>query len=96
MTNAERRTQLERASDTELVITRVFRAKPARVFEAWTKPELVRRWWAPASGGMGMKTCEADVGVGGQFTYALDGPPECGSFHGEYLEITPPARLESL
>ena len=46
------RTQVERASERELVIRRVFRARPQTVFDAMTKPELLRRWWAPRSLGV--------------------------------------------
>ena len=46
------RTSMELVSDREIVITRTFRARPQVVFDAWTKPEYVRRWWAPASRGV--------------------------------------------
>ena len=36
-----------RSSDRELVVTRTIEAAPRRVFEAWTQPELFRRWWVP-------------------------------------------------
>ena len=42
-------TTMDRTSDRELVITRAFNAPPRIVFDAWTKAELVRRWWAPKS-----------------------------------------------
>ena len=39
------RTTVERKSERELVVTRIFDAPPRIVFEAWTKPELLKRWW---------------------------------------------------
>ena len=43
------RTTVERKSERELVITRIFDGPARLVFEAWTKPELFKRWWAPKS-----------------------------------------------
>ena len=45
-------TRIERTSGRELVVTRTFDAPPRLVFEAWTKPELMKRWWAPKSIGV--------------------------------------------
>ena len=57
-------TTVERTSERELVVTRTFNA-PARIlFEAWTKPELLRRWWVPKSVDMSLLSCEMDVRVG--------------------------------
>ena len=58
-------TTAERKSDRELVVTRTFNGPARIVFEAWTKPELLRRWWAPKSMGMSLRSCEMDVRVGG-------------------------------
>ncbi len=44
-------TSLLRTSDREIVITRTFDGPARIVFEAWTRPELVRRWWAPGRSG---------------------------------------------
>ena len=46
--SVKNRTEVERASGRELVIRRVFHAPPRLLFDAMTKPELLRRWWAPA------------------------------------------------
>ena len=43
------RTTVERKSERELVVTRTFNGPARIVFEAWTKPELLKRWWAPKS-----------------------------------------------
>ena len=42
-------TTVERKSERELVVTRTFNGPARIVFEAWTKPELFKRWWAPKS-----------------------------------------------
>jgi uncharacterized protein YndB with AHSA1/START domain len=92
---AASQTRLTRVSDRELVMERTF-AGPARiVFEAWTKPELVSRWWAPAALGVSMVSCDADLRVGGAYRYVLGHrqPGAQFAFSGEYTEITPHTRL---
>ena len=44
-------TTMERKSERELVLTRTFNGPARIVFEAWTKPELLKRWWIPKSSG---------------------------------------------
>ena len=87
-------TSMELKSDREIVITRTFNAPPRIVFDAWTKAELVKQWWAPKSRGVTMVGCEADVRVGGKYRYVIR-HSEYGDmgFSGEYTEITPPSRL---
>ena len=88
------RTTVERTSERELVITRTFDGPARLVFEAWTKPELLKRWWVPKSSGMTLLSCEMDVRVGGTYRLVFDhGAPEPAAFHGRYLEVTPDARL---
>ena len=73
----------------------LFRSAPARlVFEAWTRPELLRRWWAPKSTGLTLVSCAADVRVGGsyRFEFALAGAKAL-VFFGKYVEVTPHSRL---
>ena len=65
------RTKVERKSERELVITRTFNAPARLVFEAWTTPELLKRWWAPKSFGMSLLSCEADVRVGGGYRFVF-------------------------
>ena len=60
-------TKVERKSERELVVTRTVNGPPRLVFEAWTKPELFRRWWVPRSYGLTLLSCEMDVRVGGQY-----------------------------
>ena len=84
-------TAVERKSERELVVTRTFNAPARIVFEAWTKPELFRRWWVPKSMGMSLLSCEMDVRVGGK--YRLEFEPDAMAFFGTYLEVTPHSRL---
>ena len=93
-TPMKNRTTVERKSERELVVTRTFNAPARIVFEAWTKPELVKRWWVPKSMGMILLSCEADVRVGGKYRFVFGhGASEPMAFHGKYLEVTPPSRL---
>ena len=61
-------TAVERKSERELVVTRTFKGPAHIVFDAWTKPELLKRWWAPKSCGVSFLSCEADVRTGGART----------------------------
>lgn len=79
--------------DHELVIERTFRALPHLVFEAYTKAELVKRWWAPKSHGVEMAICEADVRPGGTWRYVMKQGTQDIGFSGEYREVTPHTRL---
>ena len=93
-TIARTRATVERVSDTELVWRHRLRAKASVVFDAYTKPELVKRWWAPRSRGLEMVQCEADVRVGGAYVYALAREGKIVvTFTGKYLEIERPHRL---
>jgi uncharacterized protein YndB with AHSA1/START domain len=85
---------MERKSERELVVTRTFNGPARIVFEAWTKPELFRQWWAPKSSGMSLLSCEMDVRVGGG--YRLEFGHEASrpmAFFGRYIEVTPHSRL---
>jgi len=84
-------TTVERKSERELVVTRTFNGPARIVFEAWTKPELFKRWWAPKSMGMSLLSCEMDVRVGGK--YRLQFEHDAMAFFGTYLEVTPHSRL---
>jgi uncharacterized protein YndB with AHSA1/START domain len=85
---------VERKSERELVITRTFNGPARMVFEAWTKPELLKLWWAPKSVGMSLLSCEADVRAGGMYRFEIgrEGSKPM-AFFGQYLEVTPHARL---
>jgi uncharacterized protein YndB with AHSA1/START domain len=89
------RTTVERTSDRELVATRTVDAPVHLVFAAWTKPELIMRWWAPASFGITFLSCETDVRTGGSYRYVFGHPAsdQPMAFFGRYLEVTQPTRL---
>jgi uncharacterized protein YndB with AHSA1/START domain len=84
------RTTVERKSERELVVTRTFNGPARIVFEAWTKPELFKRWWVPKSMGMSLLSCEMVVRVGGRYRLEYEGGV---AFFGRYLEVTPHSRL---
>ena len=90
-TPMKNRTTVERKSERELVTTRTFNSPARIVFEAWTNPELFKRWWAPKSMGMSLLSCEMDVRVGGK--YRLEFEHDAMAFFGTYLEVTPHSRL---
>jgi len=83
-------TKVERRSDRELVVTRTFDAPARLVFEAWSNPELFKRWWVPESMDMTLESCEMDVRTGG--TYRL-GFGDGMDFFGRYIEVTPHSRI---
>lgn len=88
------RTTVERTSERELVVTRTFNGPARIVFEAWTKPELLKRWWAPKSTGLTLLSCEADVRAGGRYRFELGHEASKPmAFFGRYLEVTPYLRL---
>jgi uncharacterized protein YndB with AHSA1/START domain len=89
------RTSLERTSPTELVIQRQFAAPAHVVFDAWTAPEHVARWWAPASHGVAVVECTVDLRPGGGYRYVLARGPMRLGFEGAYLEVVRPTRLVS-
>jgi len=86
-------TTVERKSERELVVTRTFDAPARIVFEAWTKPELLKQWWVPKSAPLTLLSCEADVRVGGTYRFVFSVGGSEMAFHGKYLEVTPPSRL---
>ena len=79
-------------SDEEILVTREFDAPRHLVFEAWTTPKLVERWWHANRGRVTL--VEIDLRVGGKWRYVMvaDDGMEVG-FHGEYLEVVPGERL---
>ena len=89
------RTTVERKSDREVVVTRTINGPARIVFEAWTKPELLKRWWAPKSYGVSFLSCEADARTGGtyRFVFGHAASKQPMEFFGRYLEVTPYSRL---
>jgi uncharacterized protein YndB with AHSA1/START domain len=87
-------TSVERTSDREVVVRRIFDAPARLVFEAWTQPELFRQWWVPKSIGLELLSLEQDVRVGGGYRLVFDlGDSKTMAFFGKYLDVTPPTRL---
>src|SRR5215471_16944202 len=94
-TSGKNRTTVERKSERELVVTRRFNAPARIVFEAWTRPELLKRWWAPKSFGVSFMSCEADVRAGGTYRFVFGHPSseQPMEFFGRYLEVIPLSRI---
>jgi len=92
---AMNRTAVERKADRELVVTRTFNAPAHIVFEAWSKPELFKRWWVPKSVGMSLLSCDMDVRTGGAYRFVFSHPAfdQPMAFFGTYREVTPHKRL---
>ena len=81
-------------SDTQILITREFEAPKHLVFEAYTTPELVTRWWSGERGEV--TVAEIDLRVGGRWRYAMVANEGFEvAFHGEFREIVPDERLVS-
>jgi uncharacterized protein YndB with AHSA1/START domain len=86
---------VEKKSEREIVVTRTFNGPARLVYEAWTKPELLMRWWAPKSIGMTFLSCEADVRTGGSYRFEFGNPSSETpmAFFGKYIEVIPNSRL---
>ena len=77
----------------DLVIERTFAAAQARVFEAWTSPEVLRRWWG-AGPDWTSPAIEIDLRPGGRYRLSMQDPSGVvRSVGGEYVEVDPPRRL---
>jgi uncharacterized protein YndB with AHSA1/START domain len=87
-------TSVERTSDREVVVRRTINGPPHVVFEAFTRPELFRRWWVPKSFGLSLLSCETDARVGGKYRLVFDlGDSQTMAFYGTYTEVVRPSRL---
>ena len=86
-------TTVERKSGRELVVTRTFNAPARLVFEAWTRPELLKQWWVPKSMGMSLLSLDADVRTGGRYRLVFSHGASTMEFFGTYIEVTPHSRL---
>jgi uncharacterized protein YndB with AHSA1/START domain len=78
-------------SDREVVLTRVFDAPRHLVYDALTRPELLKRWFGPRD--WSLVVCDVDLRVGGAWRFVLRGPKgqEMG-MSGVYHELAPPDR----
>jgi uncharacterized protein YndB with AHSA1/START domain len=96
MTNTAKnvgRLQVTTPSEREIVMTRVFDAPRSLVFDAWTKPELLKRWLG-VRGGWTFAVCEVDLKVGGRYRFVWRGPEGITmGMGGVYREIVRPERL---
>lgn len=86
-------TTVERRSEREMVVTRTIDGPPRLVWEAWTRPELFRRWWVPKSAPISLRSCQMDVRVGGSYRLEFGVEAQTMAFFGRYLEVTPCSRL---
>jgi uncharacterized protein YndB with AHSA1/START domain len=86
-------TNAERTSERELVSSRIINGPPRLVFEAWTNPELFKKWWVPKSAPIVLVSCEMDIRTGGTYRLALSAGGQTAEFFGKYLEVTPYSRL---
>jgi uncharacterized protein YndB with AHSA1/START domain len=87
-----RTVKIETPTDREVVLTRVFDAPAGIVFDALTRPDLLRRWYGPV--GWSLTLCEIDLRVGGQWHFVLNKPD--GKLVGQlgvYREIVPGKRI---
>jgi uncharacterized protein YndB with AHSA1/START domain len=88
------RTNIERKSDRELVITRTVNGPVRLVYEAWSNPTLFHRWWIPKSIGITLVSSDWDVRTGGKYRLVFqlgDSPPM--AFFGSFLDVIPNARI---
>ncbi|HEY2632897.1 MAG TPA: SRPBCC domain-containing protein [Solirubrobacteraceae bacterium] len=80
-------------SETSLRVQRSYEASPEEVFNAWTNPEVLRRWWAVHPHGS-TPVAEVDLRVGGRYRLSMESPEgERHTVQGEYLEVDSPRRL---
>ena len=88
------RTTVEKTSDREVVVTRTFDAPARLVFEAWSRPELFRKWWVPRSMGMTLRSCEMDVRTGGSYRLVFgEEAANTFAFFGTYLDVVQDTRI---
>ena len=94
-TEQQHPTTTARTSDRELVVTRTINGPARVVFDAWTTPELLQRWWMPKSLGISFVSCDLDARAGGTYRLVFTHPdaPQPMAFYGRYLEVTPHSRL---
>ena len=80
--------------ERDIVMTRLFNAPRRLVFDAWTTPELLRRWYGAR--GWSLPVCEIDLRPGGAYRYVMRGPDGVEvTLRGTYRDVDPPERLVS-
>ncbi len=90
--SAQRETTLTLPSDTELVLQRVFQAPAQVLFDMWTRPEHVRKWYGVR--GTTVTVCDIDLRIGGAWRWVVERPGLVVAFSGEFREIDPPHRIQ--
>jgi uncharacterized protein YndB with AHSA1/START domain len=86
--------QISKPTETSLRVERTFDAPREDVFDAWTNPEVLRRWWRP-NPAWSTPVAEVDLRVGGRYRISME-DPESEAKHtacGEYTEVSRPQRL---
>jgi uncharacterized protein YndB with AHSA1/START domain len=86
--------EISKPTETSLRLERTFDAPVEEVFDAWTNPEVLRRWWR-ANPAWTTPIAEVDLRVGGRYRISMEDPAD-GNKHtvvGEYIEVSPPNRL---
>jgi uncharacterized protein YndB with AHSA1/START domain len=86
-------TNAERKSGRELVSSRIINGPSRLVFEAWTNPELFKKWWVPKSAPITLVSCEMEVRTGGKYRLVFSMGSQSAEFFGKYLEVTPYSRI---
>ncbi|MGZ3724579.1 MAG: SRPBCC domain-containing protein [Pseudobdellovibrio sp.] len=85
----------ERISDRELVVSRIINGPAHLVFEAWTQPELFKKWWVPKGAPITLIACELDVRTGGTYRlkFNLTENSQTVEFFGKYIDVIPGSRI---
>jgi uncharacterized protein YndB with AHSA1/START domain len=88
------KSQVTTPSDREVAVSRSFDAPRALVFDAYTKPELVKRWMLGPPG-WSMPVCEMDLRAGGKYRWRWrsDEDGKEFGFHGEFREVSKPSKV---
>ncbi|MDB5432111.1 MAG: ATPase [Caulobacter sp.] len=86
-------TASESVADREFIMTRVFDAPARLLFQAYSQPQHLMKWFGPV--GWPLTLCEVDFRVGGRYRFAMTGPSgeQNIPFGGQYLEIVPDRKI---
>ena len=85
---------MTKTTPTSLRVSQIIRAKPERLFRAWTEPEQLARWWRMDSPGWTFAGASVDLRIGGEYRLSMIAPD--GKTHtavGRYRAVDPPTRL---
>lgn len=86
-------TNVDRISDRQLAVTRLFDAPPSLVFKAWSDPSVFRKWWVPDAFGIKLVGCDMDVRTGGKYRLEFAVGDQSMAFYGKYLDVVPDQRM---